>query len=594
MLLLTPKSAFSLVLLAYLLPPHCYLHAADVLYETVYLVGPEPQPIALDMVDIPIDNSSAANGNGGLVNNTIKTPVPTGPIPEDSDGGRKLNAHRTLDSPDNLATPLHGVRSQHERGPAQFSRSLQGGGCQITNTVLGFNFAESLFPTGKARSPTNPHGAVGASRLVAVADSMMEIREKDGQIIFGIHLQKFFSAIPAAADSVNFFQPKVIYDEHEGRFVILALQEDGLQKISRIWLAVSKDETPQTFTDWNLNFIDSNSFVSDSHFVNPALEVDEEAVYISVNTVRFSDGGNAGAGVRLFWFDKGVSSGFYAGGLPRIHFTDPFATAGFVATTVPAQVHGSRGVDGSVGTFFVSAILKNGGQVDLQVYTLFDPLSIGNPSFTLQTVGLGIINQVGSLPDAPQLGSPILVGTSTVVALDAVWRNKKLWVVFSTNPPDGVDQNQATAHWVRLSTKKGVVTFDAQGNLGGEDIAPGAFTYFPSVAVNSQGTVAYGYSASSPETFVGAYASAGASEQSYTVRNGVALYDRIKSGSNAWGDYSAISVDPTDGSFWVFNQYADTLGTTDIGGFGRWATAWGRLECSVRNHIVVALNDVRS
>jgi hypothetical protein len=94
------------------------------------------------------------------------------------------------------------------------------------------------------------------------------------------------------------------------------------------------------------------------------------------------------------------------------------------------------------------------------------------------------------LPDAPQRGSLGLIGTSTVKALDAVWRDNKLWVVFTANPPNGVNKGQATAHWVRLITNDGVIRFDAQGDLGGEDIATGSFTYFPSVAVNSKGTVA--------------------------------------------------------------------------------------------------------
>jgi hypothetical protein len=115
----------------------------------------------------------------------------------------------------------------------------------------------------------------------------------------------------------------------------------------------------------------------------------------------------------------------------------------------------------------------------------------------------------------------------------------------------------------------------------GEGIAAGAFTYFPSVAVNTRGLVAYGYAASSPTTYAGAYVSVGTSEQSYTVKSGLAPYVRVREGSNRWGDYSSISVDPTDDSFWVFNQYADTVGSTDTDGDGRWGTAWGRLECKV-------------
>jgi hypothetical protein len=53
---------------------------------------------------------------------------------------------------------------------------------------------------------------------------------------------------------------------------------------------------------------------------------------------------------------------------------DCFATPGIAGTTVPAQVHASRGVDGSVGTFFVSVILKGEGRIHPQIYSLFNPL----------------------------------------------------------------------------------------------------------------------------------------------------------------------------------------------------------------------------
>jgi hypothetical protein len=88
------------------------------------------------------------------------------------------------------------------------------------------------------------------------------------------------------------------------------------------------------------------------------------------------------------------------------------------------------------------------------------------------------------------------------------------------------------------------------------------------------------------KSYAGAYVSVGTSEPSYTVKRGLAPYVRVR-GANRWGDYTGISVDPTDDSFWVFNQYADTVGSTDPGGNGRWATVWGRLECTVSSLLLL-------
>ena len=63
-----------------------------------------------------------------------------------------------------------------------------------------------------------------------------------------------------------------------------------------------------------------------------------------------------------------------------------------------------------------------------------------------------------------------------------------------------------------------------------------------------------------------------------SIKAGEDYYLRTFGGPrNRWGDYSGISVDPSNESkFWIFNMYAAPQGT-DIGGeFGRWGTAWGR------------------
>jgi hypothetical protein len=115
---------------------------------------------------------------------------------------------------------------------------------------------------------------------------------------------------------------------------------------------------------------------------------------------------------------------------------------------------------------------------------------------------------------------------------------------------------------------------EAQGNLGGESIANEVHTYYHSVAMNTQGVVAYGYSASSPTTNMRAFVSTGITDQSYTVQIGLAPYNRVINGRNQWGGYSGISVDPTDDSFWIFNQFADMVSNDGKGHWGTVGFAW--------------------
>ncbi|RMF56368.1 MAG: T9SS C-terminal target domain-containing protein, partial [Calditrichaeota bacterium] len=147
---------------------------------------------------------------------------------------------------------------------------------------------------------------------------------------------------------------------------------------------------------------------------------------------------------------------------------------------------------------------------------------------------------------------------------------------------------QTTAHWFKLNTDAtGFASFADQGDIGGEDIAPGTFTFFPSVAVNKKDEVKFGFSASAATIFAGAFVTGrqpgdapGTVQGAETVHAGEDSYVRTFGGSrNRWGDYSGIAVDPDNDKFWVFNEFADTRGTPTGGGEdGRWGTAWARCK----------------
>jgi hypothetical protein len=251
-----------------------------------------------------------------------------------------------------------------------------------------------------------------------------------------------------------------------------------------------------------------------------------------------------------------------------------------------------------------------------------DPLgAAGGPFFVgPDLVSLNDVEQLsGALPDAPQPGTAQLIEVNDRRALDAVWRSGALWVTTTVNP-DGLPPapDHTTAWWVKLNTSAvvnsaspaGLITFDQQGAIPGEEIAGGSggpvYTYFASVAVNASGAAAFGFCASGPNVYPGAYATlrratdpAAATDSASEVRAGRDYYVRTLDGPpcdptpahNLWGDYSAISVDPAnDDAFWVFNEFADLRGSPSTGGCngrpdpedGRWGTAWSRVGLKPR------------
>jgi hypothetical protein len=103
--------------------------------------------------------------------------------------------------------------------------------------------------------------------------------------------------------------------------------------------------------------------------------------------------------------------------------------------------------------------------------------------------------------------------------------------------------------------------------------------------VNSSGNVKFGFSASAPTIYAGAYAtvrlsgdSPGTVRASETVRAGTDWYVRTFGGPrNRWGDYSGAALDPMDDNVvWLFNKYAMTRGTLIDSEDGRWGTAWAK------------------
>ncbi|MFQ6093953.1 MAG: putative Ig domain-containing protein, partial [bacterium] len=373
--------------------------------------------------------------------------------------------------------------------------------------------------------------------------------------------------------------------------------------ISRILLAVSKTATPTSATaaDWYYHAIDAKETIAGVELWAdyPGFEVDEEAIYVTANMFEFAGGPDLNFDVQLWIVDKGVVGGFYGGGPASVTVHQPYTAAGYAGsegTTMPALVYGAGGVGPGIGTFLVQydgwTWGGSGGLESLLVIRVDDPL--GAPTFTADFVDFGDIEDIGGafgwpdLPDAPQLGTSTDIEVNDRRTLDAVWRNNRLWLTTTIIPNSGPDAGQTTAYWIKLNTSAWPPTVDDQGYIGGDDIHPAGdvFTFFPSVAVNNGGDAYFGFSASSAAMYAGAYCAgrqagdpAGTVRATETVGAGLDYYIRTFGtpgvDENRWGDYSGISLDPTDDDvFWVFNEYAMTRGTPFDGEDGRWGTAW--------------------
>lgn len=447
--------------------------------------------------------------------------------------------------------------------------------------------------TGFVFIPPDPHAAAGPDHLVSVVNVMIQIRDKyTGASLFLDSLQDFFTDGLGTEGPVTFtFDPKVLYDQYEDRWVVVTLEQTESPNTSRMFVAVSDDENP--LGDWYMTVFDSSITIGSTVYWAdyPGFAVDDQAIYITANL--FSFGSNFGGGVRLWIIDNGVgSNGLYDGGVAAVAAHDPYAGGGLNVTTQPAHMYGT--VPGNLGTFLVGfsglhyTSGPQRGEEVLQVVTVEDPL--GTPTFTLQYVDTGNIETNNTaLSDAAQSGTNTRIEVNDRRTLDAVWReldgDNSLWLTMTISPSSGANRRETTAYWAKIDTTNLLsLVLSDQGEIGGEDIATGTFTFFPSIAVDSLGNMVVGFSASKATIFPGAYFvtrspgdTAGTTGASQTVKAGTDYYVRTFGGTrNRWGDYSATVVDSARGCFWVYNEWADMRGSVINGEDGRWGTAYAK------------------
>ncbi|MDB5173968.1 MAG: Hemolysin-type calcium-binding repeat family protein [Phycisphaerales bacterium] len=473
----------------------------------------------------------------------------------------------------------------------------------LTSTIEAINYNQDSTLNGGPVVPPDPNGAAGPTQVVNVGNDYIEWYTKAGvqqvsESSFDFFAPAFGSFAVKPPDLMS--DPKVVYDQYQSRFVVtmvaLSFVELGGANESNLCVAVSKDSNPND--GWWFQAISSNVTISTKDYFPdfPQLGIDQNAVYITGNMFDY-DTQSAFGGTRLWILGK---TDLYAGGASTVHLFDPVAASGAVEglqTLQPAHLYGT--LQGGAGEFLVSATDSNGielhdlnGADYVDVMRIDNPLS-ASPTFTNQLILLGATAATANIESsalpgpAPQLTGELPIETNDARVLGAVWRNGSLWAVNTINPNTGPDAGQATAHWYKIDTSVlANLSLTDQGSVGGEDIAVGTWTYMPSIAVDGAGDMAIGFSASGDNLLAGAYYTgrrasdpAGTVENSAAVAEGQDGYVRTFGGGvNRWGDYSGISVDPSDDkTFWIYNQYALTRDPAPdaFGEDGLWGTRWG-------------------
>ncbi|MEM7309131.1 MAG: hypothetical protein AAF682_20775 [Planctomycetota bacterium] len=394
----------------------------------------------------------------------------------------------------------------------------------------GVGFAGPKYGDPGALGVPDTNGAAGPDHYVAAPNGHLAVYDKaSGQKLLSLSQTAFWSAPGTLGD------PRVAYDSHHGRFVLIASDWSA-----RIYLAYSLSSDP-TGPWFKTSFLAASGTDAGKWPDYPTLGVDAAGIYVAAYMV--------GPNMTIFALDKAP----LLGATPALGAITAWRQLPFEGAIQPCVAFGDSG-----GVYLVSR--KSSSSLRLRRVT--GPLAAP----ALSEVGDVAVPAFSEAPDAPQAGTGILLTAGSTRPMNAVQRAGSVWTTHCVNV-DG----RAGVRWYEIDPA-------APGLVQWGEVADPALSFFmPSIAVNANGEALLGFTGSGPLQFAGAYAAArrpayppGTTDAPLLLKAGEAPYTFLDAGGTSrWGDYSITGVDPADDdTFWTVQEYA--LPAND---WGNWVQA---------------------
>lgn len=438
--------------------------------------------------------------------------------------------------------------------------------------------------------PPDTNGAVGKTQYVVATNGAYAVYDKATGTRLAIQSDLNFWASAGQAGANG--DSRVMYNAASSRWILISFGNS----VSDIQIAVS--DTDNALGPWK-----STKFTGYAGLVPglpgtadyPTLAMDTNAVYIGTNNFARTTptGANSFRGTTLNVIPL---DSLFNGGAPTTANIKQFNTPYNGTTQVTDRGFAIQGVNsttsGSTGTIAAASLFF----YDSMTYTVN-----GLTSTSATGATLGGINYIGeaaftSPVPARQPSVAIPANRQIIDSLDerissSVYEaNGRIYMVHTVDPSNDVGDYSRVRY----------VVIDKETNaiLDEGDIGTGAFDYYQgSIAVNALGDVVIGYNRSGLDPADGKITFLASMFRTYAdgtihqigtelklkesltddYHNG-SLYGQPAAGRQRWGDYSQVSLDPTDTSrFWVIGQFAREYNLPQFGhpggtGGSRWGT----------------------
>ncbi len=396
--------------------------------------------------------------------------------------------------------------------------------------------------------PPDPYVAVGPTHIVSTVNSNFAIYEKNGNLVQTISADQFLaSTLPG----VGAFDPKVVYDHFEKRWIMVWLdQDDGTQRGYFI-ISVSDDSIPTgTWYNWATSSVLNGTSATTSWGDYQGVGYDENCLYITANQFQF---GGSFQGVKIRIFKK---SELYASNGGALSWTDLWDIR------YPQQL-GSRvfnirpSIKYTAGGSYPLLHAPSGGGNFVVVYKIANAAS--TPTMTADLISVA---SYSNAPNANQLGGStiLLEGAGAAIRNEPKVWGDKMWGVHSVGLPGNTAYSGV--HYMKLNLSTNTTVYE---QIYG---AAGFWHIYAALEVDAMENVAVTFSRSGLTEYVGAFV-AGRRTNETTLGGSIQLAagqgNYVKdfgSGRNRWGDYNGIWLDPTNQlNMWVFTEYVARTNT---------------------------------
>jgi hypothetical protein len=426
--------------------------------------------------------------------------------------------------------------------------------------------------------PPDPNGAVGPNHIVTMCNLSFQIFNKTGTSVFGPAANNtLWAGFGGACQTSNSGDPVVLYDRAADRW-LLSQFTAAPPYLECIAISTTSDPTGSYF---RYSFSTGNNFPD-----YPKAGVWSDAYYFS--TREFA-GGTTFVGVGAYALNRAQA----LAGNPNpqiISFLVPPSPLYLVGDgLLPSDLDGPTPPPPGSPNFYVGSQDNNGGygapSDGLNLFRFHADFGVpANSTFTLaSTIPVASFNSIlalcgGSRACIPQPGTTSKIdhqGYRQRPLFRAAYRNfgdhESIVTNQSVSAGSGPNGEVSGVRWWEIRNPNGSPTVFQEGTYA-PGLTDGIHRWMGSAAMNGQGDMALSYSASNgsnPAVFPSvSYTGRLASDPLGTLPQGEA---NIVTGTgsqtttlNRWGDYTSLTVDPTDDcTFWAVNEWVPT--TSSVG-----------------------------